>query len=95
MIKEHETGKPKGYGFVTFQVRGRSGCGQAWRDVQQPWQTGLELVCARRAQNESDVDLAISRLNGIELPNGRRIAVSRARGSRVRAGRDRDVGWLG
>jgi hypothetical protein len=34
------------------------------------------------------VDLAISRLNGTELPNGRRIAVSRARGSRVRAGRD-------
>jgi hypothetical protein len=32
------------------------------------------------------VDLAITRLNGTELANGRRIAVSRARGSRVRGG---------
>ena len=92
MIKEHETGKPKGYGFVTFQVRGCSGCGRPWREAQPPWQTGLDCLAPRAAQNESDVDLAISRLNGIELPNGRRIAVSRARGSRVRAGREPGAG---
>jgi hypothetical protein len=52
VIKEHETGKPKGYGFVTFQVRGRSCCGWPRREVQQPWQTGLDwfATAARRTK---------------------------------------------